>query len=208
MDMLNPDIETYLTDLFPSEDAIVKEMERRAEKEHFPIVGPLVGRLLAQMARMIGARRVFEFGSGFGYSAHWFLNGMGDDGVVVLTDDEEANARLAADHFKRAGLSRRVRIEVGDAVEIIDRQRGAFDICFIDCEKARYPLAYEKALPKLRTGGLLIADNVLWSGRVIRRSEEPSTLGIQRFTHLITTNPSLMTTILPLRDGVSISLKR
>ena len=208
MDIVNSDIERYLKELFPSADPILKEMERLADREQFPIVGPLVGRLLALMARLVTARRVFEFGSGFGYSAYWFLSGMDGQGAIVLTDDEEENAKRARDYFKRAGLADRVEINVGDAFDIVERQPGPFDIILIDCEKARYPQAFEKALPKLRPGGLLIGDNVLWSGRVLTRSEEPSTLGIQQFTRLITSDSRLTTAILPLRDGVSISMKR
>ena len=207
MDILHPDLESYLMRLLPTRDEVLSEMERSAEKMRFPIVGPLVGRVLSQMARMIGAGRVFEFGSGFGYSAYWFLKGMDGRGQVVYADDEEENARLARDFFKRAGLLSRLQIEVGDALEIIDRQHGSFDIILIDCEKARYPAAFEKAVPRIRKGGLLIADNVLWSGSVVKPSEEPSTLGIQTFNRLISTDPQLFTTILPLRDGVSISLK-
>jgi predicted O-methyltransferase YrrM len=208
MDIVNSDIEQYLTGLFPSTDPIVKEMEQLADREEFPIVGPLVGRLLALMARLTNARRVFEFGSGFGYSAWWFLQGMDGQGSVVMTDDEEENATRARDYFKQAGFLDRAGINVGDAFDIFDRKPGPFDIILVDCEKARYPLAFEKALPKLRPGGLLIGDNVLWSGRVLKRSEEPSTIGIQQFTRLITTDTRLTTTILPLRDGVSISMKR
>jgi len=207
MDILHPDLENYLMQLLPTRDEILSEMERMAEKMRFPIVGPLVGRLLSQMTRMIGAGRVFEFGSGFGYSAYWFLNGMNGRGQVVYTDDEEENACLARDFFQRAGLLSRLQIEVGDAMEIIDRQDGSFDIILIDCEKARYPRAFEKAIPRIRKGGLLIADNVLWSGSVVKPSEEPSTIGIQTFNRRIFSDPQLFTTILPVRDGVSISLK-
>ena len=207
MDIIHPDIEDYLTRILPPRDEILSEMERLAEKTRFPIVGPLVGRLLSQMARMIGARRVFEFGSGFGYSAYWFLKGMDARGQVVYTDDEEENARLARGFFQRAGLLSRLQTEVGDAMEIIDHQQGSFDIILIDCEKARYPTAFEKAIPRIRKGGLLIADNVLWSGSVIKPSEEPSTMGIQTFNRHLFAEPQLFTTILPLRDGVSISLK-
>jgi predicted O-methyltransferase YrrM len=208
MNIVNPDIERYLADVLPSADPVLEEMERLAERERFPIVGPLVGRLLALMARSIGARTVFEFGSGFGYSAYWFLQGMDGRGAVVMTDDEEENAKRARNYFKKAKLADRVEIHVGDAFEIVDTQPGPFDIVLVDCEKARYPLAFDKALPKLRPGGLLIGDNVLWSGRVLTRSEEPSTIGIQQFTRLIATDARLTTAILPLRDGVSISIKR
>ena len=208
MDITHPAIEAYLTELLPANDSVLSAMERLAEKQRFPIVGPLVGRLLAQMAHITGAQRVFECGSGFGYSAYWFAKGMAGDGTVVFTDDEEENATLAKDFFKKGKVERRIQIEVGDALEIIDGQQGLFDIIFVDCEKARYPLAFEKALPKLRSGGLLIADNVLWFGQVLQRSEDPSVIGIQRFNQLIAADPQLMTTIVPLRDGVSISLKR
>ncbi len=208
MDIVDPEIEAYLSRLSSSRDDILGEMERLAEKRRFPIVGPLVGQLLAVMARSVGAMRVFEFGSGFGYSAYWFLKGMGSRGRVVLTDDEEENTRLARDFFKKAHLDSAVEIERGDALDIIDRQSEAFDIIFIDCEKKRYPAALDKALPRLRSGGLLLADNVLWFGSVLKQSEDPSVLGIQTFNQKVAADPNLLTTIVPIRDGVSISLKR
>lgn len=207
MNIVEPIIEDYLVGLAPFRDSILTEMERRAEKESFPIVGPLVGAVLAQFTMAIGARRVFECGSGFGYSAYWFVRGMGDQGTVILTDDEEENARDAAQTFKNAGLEGRVQIEVGDALDIIDRQAGSFDIIFIDCEKARYPLAFKKALPRLRRGGLLIADNVLWNGSVVQVSEDSRTRGIQAFNQFCAKAEGFFTTILPIRDGISISLR-
>ena len=207
MDIVHPDIESYLSQLLSSQDDILVEMERLAEKKRFPIVGPQVGRLLAQMASLAGARKIYEFGSGFGYSAYWFVKGMNGRGQVVFTDDEHDNARLALEFFKRGGITSCLQVEVGDALEIIRSQHQLFDIIFIDCEKERYPQAFDAAIPRLRQGGLLIADNVLWFGSVVRRSTEPSVIGIQKFTQLITSSPQLLTTILPLRDGVSISLK-
>jgi predicted O-methyltransferase YrrM len=207
MDIVNPDIEDYLARLLPSRDEILEEMERRASERRFPIVGPAVGRLLAQWVRLIKARRVFEFGSGFGYSAYWFAKGMEGSGKVVFTDDDPENARRALEYFRRAGMEASLQIETGDALEIIDREPGPFDVLFIDCDKERYPEAFGKSLPRLRPGGLMIADNVLWGGSVLRPSGEPSVLGIQKFNHLTTTTPGLLTSILPLRDGVSVSLK-
>jgi predicted O-methyltransferase YrrM len=207
MDIVHPDIEGYLMRLLPPRDEVLLKMEKLAKEKNFPIVGPLVGRLLCQMAKVIGARRVFEFGSGFGYSAYWFSKGMEGQGRVILTDDDAENARMARDFFQRAGLEASMELEVGDAFEIFDRKTGMFDIVFLDCEKERYPEAFDRALPRIRQGGLLIADNLLWFGRVIKRSPEPSVIGIQKFGQLIMTSPQLLTTIVPLRDGVSISLK-
>jgi caffeoyl-CoA O-methyltransferase len=207
MDIVHPEVEAYLAGLLTPKDPVLEEMERLAGRKDFPIVGNQVGRVLRLMARLTDAGRIFEFGSGFGYSAYWFALGMKAGGEIVLTDDEPENARMAREFLARGNLPVTPRVQVGDAIEWIDREEGNFDILFIDCEKARYPLAFEKALPRLRTGGLLIADNVLWSGRVVRASEDPSTEGIQRFSRLIASDARLITTILPLRDGVSISLK-
>jgi caffeoyl-CoA O-methyltransferase len=208
MDMVHPEIEAYLDKLFPSTDKILGEMEKLAAERDFPIVGPLVGRLLALLAAAVRARRIYEFGSGFGYSAFWFAKGMEGSGELILTDDDPENAREAREFLKRGFPEGRYEAEIGDAVELIDRTTGSFDIVFIDCDKKRYPVALEKALPKVRKGGLIIADNVLWSGSVLKPSEDPSDVGIQTFNRMISEHPDLQTTVIPLRDGVSVSLKR
>ena len=208
MDIVNAEIEAYLGRLDPPSDPILIAMEAMGHAQRFPIVGPLVGRLLHLCARMIGARRVFEMGSGFGYSTYWFAQAVGPGGTVVFTDDDPGQARQAEDFLRRAGLLDRVRIEVGDAVAILDRTPGPFDVVFMDIEKARYPEACARALPKIRPGGLLLADNVLWFGSVLEESTDPAVLGIQAFTRLILTTPGLVSTVIPLRDGVSVSLKQ
>ena len=207
MDIVAPEIEVYLDHLLPSEDEILEEMEREGEKRRFPIVGPQVGRLLSQMARILGARRIFEMGSGFGYSAYWFLKGMPTGGQVILTDDSKENLERARDYLKRAKLLDRVILEAGDALEVISRYPGPFDIIFNDIDKEQYPQAFEKALPRLRPGGLLISDNVLWFGRILTDSREPDVQGIREYNRLIAETKEMFTAIIPLRDGVSISIK-
>lgn len=208
MDIVHPEIEDYLHGLFPSSDKVLKEMELRAKKEGFPIVGPLVGRTLSLLSSAIAARKIFEFGSGYGYSAYWFARGMGGAGELILTEDDPDNARAARELLKRGFPDLRIDARVGDALGIVEQCEGPFDIVFIDCDKKRYPEAFEKSVSKVRKGGLIIADNVLWSGTVVRRSEDPSVVGIQTFTRMISDHPGLETTILPLRDGVSVSLKK
>jgi predicted O-methyltransferase YrrM len=182
-------------------------MEQRAARDNFPVIGPLVGSVLAQYTMLLQARRVFEFGSGFGYSAYWFVKAMGGRGQVVLTEEDAEIARAASGYFHRAQLDHCVVVEVGDAIELIERQQGLFDIIFVDCDKARYPLAFERALPRLRQGGLLIADNVLWHGAVVERQDDPRTLGVHKYNMMSAASEELFTTILPIRDGLSVGLK-
>ena len=204
---MDPKIEEYLDRLLAPGDRVLKEMEREGKERRFPIVGPQVGRLLCLMARMTGAMQIFEMGSGFGYSAYWFLKGMPPGGRVILTDDSEENLNQARRYFSQAGLSDRVRMEVGDALELIEQYPGPFDIIFNDIDKEQYPRAFEKALSRIRKGGLLISDNVLWFGSILTDSREPDVQGIRAYNKLIMGTKEVFTTIIPIRDGVSITIK-
>ncbi len=205
--ILNPQIEEYLKGLSPADDNILKEMEELGKERGFPIVGPLVGKLLLQLALAIGAERIFEMGSGFGYSAYWFVKALSDSGTLFFTEFSDENARLALDFFKRANIDNRIKIQVGDSLSILDRTPGHFDIIFNDIDKESYPLVVDKAYKILRKGGLLITDNVLWFGRVLKEDDSPSTKGIKEFTRLLLSEKGFLTTIIPIRDGISISLK-
>ena len=205
--IVNPRIEEYLKSLSPADDAILREMEELAKERGFPIVGPLVGRLLLQLALAIGADRIFEMGSGFGYSAYWFAQALGDGGTLFFTEFSDENARLALDFFKRGKIESTIKIQVGDSLSILDRTPGQFDLIFNDIDKENYPSVVDKAFKRLRNGGLLITDNVLWFGRVLRDDDSSSTKGIKEFTRLLLSERGFLTTIIPIRDGISISLK-
>ncbi|MEQ9617684.1 MAG: O-methyltransferase [Deltaproteobacteria bacterium] len=205
--IVNPEIEDYLSSLTPVEDAILKEMELYAGNNDFPIVGPLVGRFLSQIALMTGAKKVLELGSGFGYSAYWFAGSVGEGGSVVFTELSPGNSRLAEDYLTRAGVRDRVRIITGNALDVLDSAQDEFDIIFNDIDKEYYPEVVDKAYAKLRKGGLLITDNVLWFGRVVSGDNSPSTEGVREFTRLLLSREGFFTTIIPIRDGVSLSLK-
>jgi caffeoyl-CoA O-methyltransferase len=207
MSILYEDVAQYLESLTPERLDVLLEQEAVAHKRRIPIVGPVVGRLLHQLARMIGARRIFEMGSAIGYSTIWLALAVPEDGVVFYTDGDPANAREALGYFQRAGVADRVRILVGDALELLDRVEGEFDLIFNDVNKHQYPDVFRKAVPRLRRGGLLVADNVLWGGRVARGETDPNTSAIREFNRLIFSASDLLTTIIPLRDGVSVSLK-
>ncbi len=199
----------YLNDLLPRRDAVLGEMERYAARYNVPIVGPACGRVLYQLARMISARRVFEMGSAIGYSTLWLARAVGPKGVVYYTDGDPANAERARSYLRRAGVLSRVRLLTGDALELLKSTPGQFDLIFNDVNKVQYPAVFSLALPRLRSGGLLITDNVLWSGKAARpaAARDHDTRAIQKFNRLVYRAPRLFTTIVPLRDGLAVCLK-
>jgi predicted O-methyltransferase YrrM len=209
VNIVDPQIDRYLHDLANPDDAVLREMELVAAERSFPIVGPQVGRLLYVLARTIDARRVVELGSGFGYSAYWFARAVGPAGQVVLTEGSAERAAEAVEYLERGGLSDRVRVEVGDALELADRLEGEFDIVFNDIDKEQYPLVPDRAAGLLRPGGLLISDNMLWYGTVLDPdSQQESTRAVREMTRLLHETDEFETVLIPLRDGVSVSTYR
>ncbi len=201
-------VENYLYSVLPARDEVLTQIEAEALKRDIPIVGPAVGRFLHQLALISGAKNIFELGSAVGYSTIWWARAVGDGGRVVYTDGDRKKADEARGYFERAGVANRITIKVGDALELLSEQKQEFDIIFCDIDKEDYPRAFRLALPRLRQGGLLVADNVLWSGRVTQKNpEEASTKGILEFNRLLYSSPDLFPTILPIRDGVAVAVK-
>jgi len=207
--ILPDDIEGYLANLQRTRDPVLHDMEARAAASTFPIIGPQVGRLCQQVALSIGARDIFEMGSGFGYSTWWFAQAVGSGGRVVHTDGDAKLSSEAKQWLDKAGLGARVHYEVGDALDIIKKYPGPFDIVFIDIDKHAYPDALEVARSRVRVGGYIICDNVLWSGRVTQPAakQDADTRGVARYNKEAFAAADLLTTIAPLRDGVGLSLK-
>src|SRR5271156_7043441 len=205
--ILYPPVEKYMDKLLPKRDPILTEMEKYAKQRNIPIIGPACGRLLYLLAQISGARRIFEMGSAIGYSTIWLARAAGADAEVYYTDGDPANAARARAYFKRAGVENCIQIMTGDAVNLIDQVPGEFDLIFIDVDKHEYPEALRKAVPRLRSGGLLITDNVLWSGHVTAKSKDPKTRAIQQFNKLIYSSRELFPVIIPLRDGVAVCRK-
>ena len=186
---------------------LFRSMEKYAKEHDVAIIGPDCGRLLALMAQISGAKRIFEMGSAIGYSAIWFARAAGPAAEIYCTDGDPANAELAKKNFERAGVAGQVRFMTGDAVELLDKVQGEFDIILIDVYKHQYPAALKKSLPRLKSGGLLITDNVLWSGRVTEPPKDDQTRGILEFNKVIYSSPEFFSVIVPLRDGVAICRK-
>jgi caffeoyl-CoA O-methyltransferase len=203
-EILQPKVEKYFEALLPKRDAVLAEMERYARQRDIPIIGPACGRLLYLVAQISGAKRIFEMGSAIGYSTIWLARATGPRAEIYYTDGNPENARRAKENFRRAGVEGRIQLLVGDAVELIDHVPGKFDMIFIDVDKIQYPAALRKALPRLKSGAMLVADNVLWYGRVARRPTTPETRAILQFNRMIYSSRELFPVIVPLRDGVTV----
>jgi caffeoyl-CoA O-methyltransferase len=202
-------VEEYLYSMLPQRDEVLAEIEAEAAKRDIPIVGPVVGRILQQLAIMVGAKTVFEMGSAVGYSTIWWARAVGKDGRVFYTDGDRKNAIEARKYFERAGVADRITVGVGDALEVLSEQKQEFDIIFCDVDKEDYPRVLRLAVPRLRKGGLFVTDNVLWSGKVAdKKNTEPSTKAILEFNRQLYGSADLFTTILPVRDGVAVAVKK
>lgn len=185
MGIITPNVESCLSSVTPQEDPVLEQMEEQARRDSFPIVGPLVGRLLFQLVTIGSFCRVLELGSGFGYSACWFALALGKSGEITLTEFSEKNILLAKDYFQKGKVQAKADFRQGDALEILEELQGQFDIVFNDVDKHRYPEVFRKAAPLVRRGGLLISDNILWQGRVASPDPDESTRGILEYTRII-----------------------
>jgi predicted O-methyltransferase YrrM len=214
VNITDPRIEDYVKGLLARHDEpVLLEMEAEGKERGFPIVGRMVGVVLELLARSIGARRVFELGSGYGYSGYWFSRAVGPEGAVHLTDGDPQNEVKARDYLSRAGLWDRITFHVGDAVTTLNQTEREFDIVYCDIDKHGYPEAWRAARDRIRPGGLYICDNTLWSGRVTGAEDaEPDihegwTEAIDEMNRAIATDTGYLCTILPIRDGVMVALR-
>jgi predicted O-methyltransferase YrrM len=210
---------TQLAELIgPEPDEVIRAMDERASAEGFPIVGQTVGVWLSTLARLTDARRVFEFGSGFGYSAYWFARALGSDGEVVLTEIDADELDLAREYFEQGNLADRARFEHGDAIDIVTAYDGPFDIVLIDNEKERYREAFEAVRGKLKPGSVVLADNAITSSSVDRDTvvalldgeEVPdaseNSRGIADYLDYVRDQPDIETALLPQGEGVAVSV--
>ena len=203
------DVNEYIYGLLPERDAVVKEMEAYAEEHRVPIIGPAVARLLTLLVQVSGATRIFEMGSAIGYSTVWLARTAGTKAKVFYTDGNPENARRAQEQFRKAGVAKRINVQVGNALELVKKTPGKFDFIFNDIDKHQYPDALRAALPKLKRGGLFVTDNTLWSGKAARpaSADDKDTRGVQEFNRLVYASKDLFSVLIPLRDGVTVCRK-
>jgi len=211
MELYHPQLKSYLESLVPTRPAVLQEMEQRAAETHFPIIGPVVGHLFYLLTRLTSARRVFELGSGFGYSTAWFAMGVRENGggeVYHVVWDETLSCD-ARDYLSRLGLAELVRFEVSEAIACLQRTEGPFDIIFNDIDKEMYPASLEAIKPKLRSGGLLLVDNALRSGTVFDPEDHsPGTEGVRTLTRMLLADADFICSLIPIRDGVLMAYRR
>jgi predicted O-methyltransferase YrrM len=202
----------------PDRDQVLREMDDRANREGFPTVGPQVGGWLTLLARAVDAEAVFEFGSGFGYSAYWFARALPADGEVVLTEIDRDELDAAREYFERGGLADCARFEHGDAIDIVEGYDGPFDVVLLDNEKERYVEAFEAVRGKLRSGSLVLADNAVTAGVIDTEdlaailsgetcAASDATAGIAEYLTHVRDAEEFETTLLPMGEGVAISVR-
>ena len=210
MDLIAPEAQSYLDKLIPDRHDELQKMEEHARQTGFPIVGPSSGHLCYQITRMIGARSVFELGSGFGYSTAWFARAVKENGggtVQHVVWDETLSVR-ARRHLSALGYNDIVEYHVGEAVAALRDSEGPYDVIFNDIDKDAYPDSLPVIEEKLRPGGVLIIDNMLWSGRIFNDADRSeSTIGIRRFTTEITADPRWIVSLVPIRDGLIVAYR-
>jgi caffeoyl-CoA O-methyltransferase len=204
-------VQDYLTSLVPPREPELQKMEEYAEKKDFPIIGPVCGYYCYQLARMINAKSIFELGSGYGYSTAWFAKALKENGggVVHHTVWDEDLSKRAQGHLSALGSAEVVEFHIAEAVETLRQTDGPFDIIFNDIDKEGYPDSLSVIKEKLRHGGLLIIDNMIWHGQILDpTNHEKSTDAIRRFTRDITTDLDWIVSLIPARDGMIVAYKK
>lgn len=198
----------YLEDLLPDRDPLLQQMEAYAREHGVPIVGPRVGTLLTILTAAHHAERALELGTAIGYSGIWIARGLAPGGQLLTVEGREDVAEVARRNFQAAGLENRVEVAVGSAHDVLPTMEGEFDLIFNDIDKEGYPAILPLCKAVLRPGGLLVTDNVLWSGRVADPADRTdSTEAIREYNRLLAWDAEMEVVILPIRDGVSVALR-
>jgi predicted O-methyltransferase YrrM len=215
MGQLVPDaVERYLSSLNRQGDAVLRDIARVGEERDLPLVDAEVGALLRVLATAVGATRILEIGTAIGYSGIWLAGALPAGGMLFTMEFEEERARQARENFARAGLSDRVSVIVGDAQRMLAKVAGPLDLIFQDGDKKMYEPMLDRFAELLRPGGLLVTDNVLWNGEVVPgfvqkpQHPAPDTRAIAAYNERLNNHPAFLTSIVPLRDGVAISVRR
>lgn len=211
MDFLHPDIKAYAETHTSSEDNFLSALNRETHlKVLYPqmISGHLQGRMLAMFSKMCRPRRILEIGTYTGYSAICLAEGLTEDGKLITLEVDPELETMATEYFVNAGYGEKIDMIIGDALEIIPTLDEVFDLVFIDADKVNYINYYKLALAKLRPGGIIIGDNVLWSGHVLDQNvQDKDTVALRDFAKFVSADPAVETLLLPVRDGIMIARK-
>jgi len=210
-DLLPVYLQTYLDGLVPPRPPEMQAMEAYAKEINFPIIGPASGYFCYMITRLTGARQVFELGSGYGYSTAWFAKAVQENGggTVYHTVWDAELSRQARSHLAVLGYDGLIHYRVSEAVQALKETDGPFDVIFNDIDKSGYPASLPAIYEKLRPGGILITDNLLYHGTIFEpENHSEATQGIREYTRLLSTDPAWVSSIVPVRDGVMVSFKK
>lgn len=211
MDFLDPDIKAYAESFTSPEPEVLGELNRETYlKVLYPrmLSGHLQGRVLSMVSRMVRPRRILEIGTYTGYSALCMAEGLTEDGKVITIDIDAELESMVLEYAQKAGLSDKIDMRVGNALDIIPQLDETIDLVFIDADKHNYSNYFDLVLPKLRKGGFIMADNVLWSGRVLNEhTTDKETLGLRNFVQHVSNNQEVEQVLLPIRDGIMLIQK-
>lgn len=210
MHLLSSEIETYLTQNSTPEDEVLRELNRETYlKVQMPnmLSGHIQGQFLETISRCLQPKRILEIGTFTGYSGICLARGLASDGLLYTLDINEELQPMAARYIAKANLTGKIKQMIGDARKLIPGLNETFDLVFIDADKTSYPLYYDLVFDKVRTGGYIIADNVLWDGKVIQEKKDKDTAAIVEYNAKVAADKRVSNFILPLRDGLNIARK-
>lgn len=201
-------IDDYLIRIARPRDRLLEKMEEYADTNNVPIIGPLVGRFIYNLAKTSQSRKILEIGTAIGYSGIWLARAIGPQrGDLTTIDMNPERVKIARKNFAEAGLDKTVKVVEGNAIDALPTLKDEYDLIFLDSDKNIYPDAFRLSLPKLRKGGLFVADNALWGGEVAKGGKDSDTQSMIKFNKLVFGSQGLSSVIVPLRDGVLVSVK-
>jgi len=211
MEMIDPKIDVYCEQYTTEEVELLAQLNRET---HLKMVSPRMlsghfqGRLLSLISKMVAPHRILEIGTFTGYSALCLAEGLSEDGKLFTIDVNEELEDFTRSFFEKSDFSDKIHFQIGDAKEIIETLDEVFDLVFIDADKLSYPLYYEMILPKVRKGGFILSDNVLWSGKVLDEKMDKKTKVIDDYNRMIHEDERVENILLPIRDGIMIARKK
>ncbi len=211
MDFLPADIQQYVEKHSQVESDLLNKIYRET---HLQVLNPrmisgrLQGRVLSMISHMINPSRILEIGTYTGYATLALAEGLGEDGIIhTIEINEELEDRVNG-YFSESGLSKKIKLHIGDACDIVNTLNEVWDLVFIDADKENYLKYYELVLPKVRRGGIIIADNVLWSGKVMDNSAtDNDTVQLSKFNRTVHEDPRVQNVLFPIRDGLMVTRK-
>jgi len=205
---LNEELYNYIVDTFAEEDEILRNVVKSTSENDLPLIhiSPENGKFLYMLAKMIGARRIIEVGTLAGYSTIWMARALPEDGKLITLEVDERHASVAQENFNKAGLASKIGLIRGDASETLRKMKDErFDFAFIDADKISYPLYFELVLPMMNKGGIIAADNALRDGEVVKSNPDEGTRGVQIYNKMTASDPRVVSLLIPISDGLTIS---